>query len=190
MYPWGWDGQEFETIIDADRMPYEVNIFREANSSVAARRGRKARRKQVQKILFKWILRDEIRWNIFGNTGSRSEQTPHQNHNLIPRIYINQSILGRRRTVGYRVTIDALSLIDLILNNVDTRGTKSKYDIADMERFLREQFELCDVSTKAELIVHYLDHANQLSDKGDDLPTEDTVRNYVDPLWDEYRMEE
>ncbi|WP_176251155.1 hypothetical protein [Sulfitobacter sp. HGT1] len=190
LYPWGWDGREFKALTDKDKMPYEDNIFRDSRSSKTALRGRKSRRTHVQELLFQWTRREEIKWNLYGDTGSHSAQSPRQNLNLIPRIYINESILGRHNTVGYQVTVDALSLIDRIMKNDDTRGAKSKYDAASIEEFLREQIESCSSVKKVTLINSYLDHASDQSATGNDLPSKDTVGNYVDDLWAEYKREE
>jgi hypothetical protein len=196
-FPIGWSWSEYEKHLNERPQVYEEkaarirflntepfepqnNLGREAEQNAQA-----FRRRRIEHLLNRMIVREEIRMTVFDEEGLGHLSSEKLRRDLRSRISIEKSAFGFDDWL-FPCLIDAPDLTKL-MENERWKGEREKsHDWLVIERRIRNVFETFGLPRTDQEVFDYILEIQ--SDKGEHEPTVSTLRNLISDLRAEYEF--
>jgi hypothetical protein len=196
-FPAGWSWSEYKKDLNEQPQVYEAkaarirfldteplepqnDLGREAEQNAQA-----FRRRHVEHLLNRMIVREEIRASIFDDEGLEHLPSEKLRRDLRSRISIEKSAFGFDAWL-FPCLIDAPDLTKL-MENERWKGEREKsHDWLLIERRIRNAFDTFGLPRTDQEVFDYILEIQ--SDKGEHEPTVSTLRNLISDLRAEYEF--
>ena len=208
-FPYGWLTTEYTTLVDKDAYVFEEKwrekfcrqiLQRSAFGIEAAKSSCMFRRRSVEEFLKNNLIREAIRYEclyVFNPKAPAYGRMPSErpaNSEEFGKLNIKLSSVGHRVSRQHVIQVDTFDLLERLIEQHESRGSRAKLDRRTTEHFARRLIETWEPEgaenlTKQTIINAVADpEAGAKGGSQAEVATNEQIRPIVDDLWEEYGL--